>query len=542
MLKFLVYDNGQPSRALQLCNAHLLGPELIGERGTITFQDGEIRVVKRSSGPVALCLQYDCPDVGRLTLQTCLLPDRDAPYLLSLELARHRLMLILAKQEDWMMFDLAADHPVMRRLQTARSRFIAALCDLHDPPTADEHAHACLGIAVDASEELALAHAEMLLKRRREAGQFHRGVFGCGVSPCPSHLDGQQEKLRASLQSNFDYLMLPIRWRQIEPQEQQFNWRRVDGWAEWAYRNRVPILAGPVLSLESAVAPSWLAVMQHDYETLRDIIYEHVERVLSRYKNVVTLWNVASGLHVNDQFDLTLDQLMDLTRMAVMLVKKIQPNAKTLVEITHPFGEYYAENPRSVPPMVYAEMVLQSGIPVDAFGLRVTMGRAEAGHDTRDLMQISTMLDRFNGLGKPLHLTGVGVPSAMAGADPDADADADVDVDVAEPREDGPTRAARGEAGGGVEGESTAPVGYWRKPWSPVVQAHWLEAFYHLALSKPFVDSIAWLELADHAGSDLPHGGLADDNLRAKSAFHRVVSVRRQLHAAAQAARNRARA
>lgn len=509
MLKFLVYENAQPARSFELSNAHLLGADHIGERGTITFADGQIQVEKRSAGPVALCLQYPCREVGELTLQTCLLPDRPEPYLLSLELVRHRLMLILSKQEDWMLFDLPADHPAMRRLHIARSLFIRALNALDDPAEADRLAKDALAIAVDASEELALAHAELLFTRRRDAGQFHRGVFGCGIS-----VDMNQEKMRSSFQSNFDYLMLPMRWRQIEPQEQEFNWQRVDAWAEWAYRSRVPILAGPVLSLDPSVAPSWLAVMEHDYETLRDIIYEHTERVVSRYKNVVTLWNVVSGLHVNDQFNLTLDQLMDLTRMAVMLVKKIQPNAKTLIEITHPFGEYYASNPRSVPPMIYADMVLQAGIPIDAFGLRLVMGRAASGQYTRDLMQISALLDRFNGLNKPLHLTGVGVPSDMVPTEPAV------------------------QSGNGAD-----PLpGYWRKPWSILVQAHWLEAFYNIALSKPFIDSIAWLDLADHTESDLPFGGLADENMKAKGAFHRIISIRRQLHAATANARNQATA
>ena len=44
-------------------------------------------------------------------------------------------------------------------------------------------------------------------------------------------------------------------------------------------------------------------------------------------------WVVVSGLHVNSHFTFSFDQLLDLTRMSTMLVKKIQPNARTLVEI-----------------------------------------------------------------------------------------------------------------------------------------------------------------------------------------------------------------
>ena len=39
-----------------------------------------------------------------------------------------------------------------------------------------------------------------------------------------------------------------------------------------------------------------------------------------------------------------------------MAVKKIQPNARVLIEIREPFGEYYANNQRSIPPMMYADL------------------------------------------------------------------------------------------------------------------------------------------------------------------------------------------
>lgn len=521
MLKFLIYQEDQPHSPFVLRNAHLLGADSIGVRGTIRIDGQVITCEKRATGPAALALCYELPDVGLLTLQTCLLPDRDEPYVLSIELARHRLMMLLAKQEDWMLFDLPADHPAMRRATLARTLFVKAL-NAAEPADAHRVAEQCLIAAVDASEELALAHADILYKRRLESGQFHRGVFGCGIA-----LDQQSDTLRSTLHNSFDYLMLPTPWRQIEPHEQERDFAALDTWAEWAYRHRMPILAGPVLSFEPSVAPDWLAVVEHDYESVRDILYEHVERIVTRYRNVVTLWNVVSGIHVNMGFDFTLDQLLDLTRMSIMLVRKIQPNAKTLIEITHPFGEYYADNPRSIPPMIYADMVLQAGIPIDAFGVRIVMGRATNGQYARDLMQLSAMLDKFNGLGKPVHVTGAAVPSKPCD----------------EPFEPITNGHGNGGVGDGLGTPSRPPdgdSGYWRKPWSTLVQSHWLEAIYAIALSKPYIDSIAWLELADHAESALPNGGLAHDDLRAKGAFHRVTALRKSLHAEAAAARNAA--
>ena len=46
--------------------------------------------------------------MGRIMLQTCLLPQRERPYDLAIELARHRIKMFIAKCEEWQMFDL--DH------------------------------------------------------------------------------------------------------------------------------------------------------------------------------------------------------------------------------------------------------------------------------------------------------------------------------------------------------------------------------------------------------------------------------------------------
>jgi hypothetical protein len=69
--------------------------------------------------------------------------------------------------------------------------------------------------------------------------------------------------------------------------------------------------------------------------------------------------------------------------------------------------------------------------------------------------------------------------------------------------------------------------GYWRKPWSPHVQGHWLEAAFTIALSKPFVESVSWEQMMDHPEAELPLSGLIDEQLKPKSALRRLALLRR---------------
>jgi len=498
MLNFSVFDNGKAAKDFAIRNAYLIGSDGSAMRANITFADGTIACDKREAGSAALALQRPAGDCGELTLQTCLLPDRDEPYLLNVELARHRLMSVYNKSEDWGMFDIEPGHPVSRRVDLARKLFIEALClQNEDPAKAAQAAHESLVAAIDGSEELTLAHADLLLNRRKSTGAMPERMFGCGAA-----LDQSDVRFRNGILTHFDFLALPTPWKALAPEEGEYRWEAMENWVDWAGDHEVPIVAGPLISFEPNNLPDWLFIWEHDYETVRDLIYEHIERVVNKFKDSVDTWNVVSGLHINNHFTVAFDQLMDLTRMATMVVKKTQPSAQILVEIRQPFGEYYGANQRSIPPMMYADLMLQGGIDFDGLSLKLTMGQALPGQYTRDLMQISSLLDQFAAFGRPVHVV-MAVPSQPVTSEM---------VSVAQ----------SGSA-------SDANCGHWRKPWSPTVQAYWVEAMLYIALSKPFVESVSWGELWDHPEIDLPLGGLISEDLQPKDGYRRIAGLRRLL-------------
>lgn len=496
MLRFAVYEDARPAREMALRNAYLLGPDGNAIWAEIAFEDGCIVCRKREPGVAALCLLRPAGDCGELTLQTCVLPERDEPYLLNLELARHRLMLLYVKLEDWGMFELAVEHPVLERLELARRLFLAALCAARSKPAdAERLAADALVAALDGTEELALSHSEVLLARRRGNGTLPQRPVGCGVS-----LDQTNERVRGGVAANFDFVWLPTAWRELAPQEGEYRWGPLDAWMEWATHNRLPVVAGPVLNFHPSSLPDWIYIWEDQYEQLRDVLYEHIERVVSRYRGAVATWTVVSGLHVNSHLSFTFDQLLDLTRMATMLVKKLAPSSQVLVELRQPFGEYYSRNPRSIPPMMYVDLLLQSAVQVDGLSVKLLMGQAVDGQYTRDLMQVSHLLDQFAGLGSPLYLT-LAAPSHP--------------VDEAMI----------------VSSNTSQPVdprcGFWRRPWSPLVQAHWIEAMMQVAISKPFVEAVTWHDIIDHPNIELPLSGLVTEELQPKVAFGRLVAWRR---------------
>src|SRR5688572_28190346 len=228
MLRFAVFDEHGPAADWPLVNAHLIGSDDQPVRGDISFEDGVINCRKRGSQAVGLCLQYDAGPLGVLMLQTCLLPDKPEPYLLTVELARHRVKMFLAKTEEWVMFDLSAEHPAMKLWEEARQLSTTAWIS-EDPRKADKAARRSLVYAIDASERLAMAHAELLLHRRYAQRPASSSTLGVRVA---SRFDSQP--LKQILAKDFDLIVLPLNWREIEVAEGRYEWDPIDRWMEWA--------------------------------------------------------------------------------------------------------------------------------------------------------------------------------------------------------------------------------------------------------------------------------------------------------------------
>lgn len=565
MLSFIVFQNdGVDAQHFPPRHAFLVGPDEVPTQGTVELDEGLVKAEKQANTSVGLAVQVEVPrpqlpdhlaklmpgglspSMGLLTLHTTLLPDRTQPYMLMIELARRQIMQFLNKMEDWQLSDLASDHPIMQQFELARDRFNEALVSQRMKPAhgesvhglnpeADRQASQALALALEAGEELALVQSVRQLKARQSGEAYKNAVaqivktgqdapanhgpvvvqgaghatvagipaIGCAISPAVI-----AEPLQKAAQSCCDFVTMPMRWSDMEPTEGKYNWTSTDKWIEWAIRTaKLPVIGGPVVDFRPRSAPDWLFIWENDYETLRDLVFEHVQAVVTRYRKTVSRWTVVSGLHVNTNFKISFEQILDLTRLCVMLVKKLHPSAKLQIELQQPWGEYLVTNKRSIPPYMYAEAVLTTGLPIDAIALRVQMGHAEPGLSTRDLMSLSAMLDRFAALEKPIFVNAIGAPSTSIAPKPFV------------PR---------------VGAEATDPYepGYWRTPWSESTQANWMTQAMSIICSKPYVQGVAWHELYDNvpnASAEIPTGGLISQAGTPKPSLARLAEIRRCL-------------
>jgi len=483
MLRFAVYDERGTATDWPLQHVHLVGPDEQPVQGGVQFRDGHIECHTRGSDAVGLALLYDVHRMGRLILQTCLLPDREDPYLLSLELARHRIKFFIVKSEEWQMFDLSSKHPAIQLWEDARRLFTRAWTAT-DPVRADQLARKSLIQAIDSTERLAMAHAEILLHRRFASRAASSSTLGVRISP-----QRDSQPLRDLVDREFDVVALPLNWRQLEVEEGSYHWDHLDTWMQWASSRKKPIVAGPLVDFSKHSIPEWAYVWQNDYETCRDLVYDHVERIVLRYAGMVGMWNLAAGLNTQENFTFTPEQMLDLVRMTSLLVRQHRKGARTMIDVAQPFGEHCGDREESLHPITFLDRMIQEGIHVDAIGVRLLCGGEQPGQASRDLMQYSSLLDRFYPYEKPILVSALGCPSRF--------------------------------------NESSAG-GTWHTDWSPERQESWASRLFAVCLSKPFVESLFWSDLYDHGDAELACGALVSDSGHLKPAGHKLIKVRRR--------------
>jgi len=473
-VRFQVFNNGRPVNDFALHGAYLFGSDGMAVRkAQITFVDGLLECHKPNQETSGLALLWPVEDFGSILLPTTCLPERPEPYNLNLELARGRLMQIINKREDWSIFEDNEETAVL--YGQAQDLFIKAIQNASDGPAASQLADQALQKSLSFSEGLAGKHAKVLFASRGKSRNFGRGCLGCWVDPKQVANPVYVERL-AGL---FGLVMVPFNWAQIEAKPGAYDFSKLDACISKLSKKKLAIGAGPLLCFTKEYLPKWLLDREVTFEKIRESAYRFIAAAASRYAGMVRSWCVISAMNAFNYFGFGFEQVLEITRTANMAVKAASERAMRIIEVINPWGEYYAAAPDTIPPVVYMDMVIQSGISFDTFGLAMQFGKDEPGMHLRDMMQISAVLDSFAPISRPMYITRIEIP----GRDTNRD--------------------------GGI----------WHGPWDKARQAEWLDQFYRIALGRTFIDGVIYSCLADTKNSPIPDSGLLTPALEPKDSY-----------------------
>jgi GH35 family endo-1,4-beta-xylanase len=177
-----------------------------------------------------------------------------------------------------------------------------------------------------------------------------------------------------------------------------------------------------------------------------------------------------------------------MTKLACDATHEANPEAIRIINNCCTWGEYattdvtyFGKSPRPrTTPYRYLKDCLEKSVDFEVIGLQLY-------YPAQDMFEIGLQLDRFSRLGKPIHVTELGVSSENV---PD------------------PTAMIR-----------EVSHYYWHGPWSEEAQTDWIEQFYTLCYSKSYINAITWWDFAD-VGHFFPHGGFLRSNLTPKKSYY----------------------
>ena len=487
-MKFQVFENGQVAEDFNISGAYMFGADSIPLRDSvkIKYKNGIIECKKGTTESAGLALLWPVQGFGTIMLQTTRLPERKRPYILNVELARAKLMQIVLKREDWAFF--GDTNHIDCTVEQGQLLFIEALQNMAQPEKASSLADQSLTRALICSEELTDKHSRMFLDARCSNRSLTRHSLGCEIDLQSMKNPEYQKKLTEI----FGFVTIPVVWADIEKQKGQYDFSVLDQCIDVIANKRLAICAGPLLCFDPEYLPKWLLDSKLGFEKIREAAFEFVSRVVVRYMRYIHAWRIISGMNSHNHFDFNFEQIIEMTRAACLAAKATNNKSRKMIEIRLPWGEHYAEGAQTIPPLVYADMIMQTGIAFDAFALQLNFGIDKSGMHIRDMMQISAKLDSFAPISKPLHITAVTIPGVS------------------------------------ILGKDNQQVaGLWHKPWDQATQAKWLNEIYKVTLAKPFISSVTYSRLADSSNMAIPQSGLLTEKLEPKKALMAIVKMQK---------------
>jgi GH35 family endo-1,4-beta-xylanase len=454
--------------------------------------DGSLMSCRRkASGSGKLHVAWPVPGFGRPLLSTTSLSERDEPYVLAVELARGKIAKVRDQYSAWEIAGMQTPEEFRQPHREAYRLFSrAALIQSEQPEEASRLAIEALTHACEAANILTQTYTrQRLFVRRRRAPRLPASL-GCNLGPVVPEEAAADQFCQA-----FNAACVPVDWRSVEPAEGVYNWDTFDAQVEWCDQHKLLMRGGPLLDFSPGGLPDWLEQWEHDLFNLESFVSDFVETAISRYVGRIRLWEVSSRVNTGGALALTEENRLTLVAKTLETARQIDDDIQLFIRVDQPWGDYQARGQHRLSPLQFVDALVRSGVGLSGVDLELAVGYRPQNSASRDLLDLSQLLDHWSVLGIPLHVT-LAFPSSGA-VDPLATSD----LEVNRPQ--------------------------WKADWSDAAQAQWIEMFLPLLMAKQSVVGIFWAHFSDAAAHQYPHAGLLDAAGRPKPALDQITTYRR---------------
>lgn len=456
----------------------------------------------------ALHARFPVSSFGEVTLPTGVLAAGAPPYNLNVEIARERILRIESKVREWGVKGFIPSETFEQQLTDAKRIF-----EYTGPDESEERksrwADLSLTCSMPAGEQLAMEYAEWCVARRRAAGGFKDFLLGANCFWYPETV----EKCAGYFTKALNYATMPFYWGRTEPVKGELRLANLEAQVEWLGRNGIKKKGHPLFWL--LCLPGWLDIYS-DLNALKEQIRRRILQLCTHFRGRVEYYDIINEMHNWNIY--TQEEMYKITQICADCVREADPDAKRVVNINEPFGEYMARDvlhldrtmiPIDVKrqltmPEEYIRQLIRQGVDFEVIGIQMYYGAAAVF--CRDLFEISRYFDKYEEFGKPVHLSEMGVPSAE-GEDPGDSSHKHNYCSYTYWR--------------------ASDSGFWHGPWTHDLQAEFIEKCYKILMGKPFIKAITYWDFSDGYDHFFTHSGLLDADNRPKKSYEVLLKLRK---------------
>jgi hypothetical protein len=475
VMKFRL-PSSEPSRKLpDYRKAYITGLDRTPGRLAVELRNGLMTCVRETTESGRLFVPWPIEGHGMPLVGTATLAERPDAYILPVELARGKLNDVRNQLSDWIQMGLRSTTELEQALAEAQRTFVQAVTSSDRPEHCAQKAQLCLQATSRAGDLLIEAYTAQILQSRLAATSKLSTHLGCV-------LEGTPKKPPATFDwpGTFNICHLSVPWSQIAPSEGQFRWDQLDAQLAWCRRQSLPFEVGPLVEFRHGALPDWIWLWEGDSETIGSLVADFVQQTVQRYKGQVPLWHVVHRPAGSEILGLTEEEQIRITARAIQAARQSDPSAQFTIGIDRPWAEWMGASHFQLGPLHLCDYLLRADLGLAGVAIEIAPGYSSPGSYMRDLFEFSKLLDLYSLLNVPLFVW-MALPSAD-GPDPNADSS--------------------------VHLES----GQWPQPIDEAMQAAWGAKWVALAVSKPFVRTVSWLQASDAAPHLYPHAGLLRPN------------------------------
>ena len=302
----------------------------------------------------------------------------------------------------------------------------------------------------------------------------------------------------------FDFATLPFYADSTVPEKGKYAYQNIDGALEFLQSANITAKGHPLWFGHAGVNPRWLYNQPFDElkRNAREIAGHHV----AAYKGRIQIWDSMNEAHDwANCFELTQDQLIELTRTCCDALREANGDATSIVNICLPFAEYvagryncYGALPEHLSsPRAYIAAILEKGVDFDVVGIQLYF-------PARDMVAVARMLDVFKAFGKPIHITEMGVNGGLRGRG-----------------------AVQGGGAGWAGQQLSMSEGLWHNVWNEHTQADWMEQFYTLCAAREDVTALTWWDFMEPSFSG--NGAFLYEDETPREIFFRLGALKRRI-------------